>query len=74
MGKPNRFDLILANGTYWIDCAAMSPPREWQGEWVIKALQLRGWYRTPLLGKLLRNGWAKRNGAALDTIHQGARS
>ena len=69
MTRANRFDLILANGAYWIDVPSSLPPRQWQGEMVAKALYLRSWHRAPGVGKLLRNAWAKRNGAQLGWVH-----
>ena len=61
-----RFDLICADGTYYTSVRADAPPSRHRRRAVTHVLPVRGLLRLPFLGLILRNFWAKKNGAVLD--------
>ena len=63
-GSP-RYDLVLENGGYHTGVSMDPGIAVWRGKRVKHLLHLRGPYRLPLVGVLLRNHWAKRHGAIL---------
>lgn len=60
------YDLILHDGGYYINVAWPSDAAP--AAHIASALPLAGAYRLPLLGKLLRNHWAKSRGAILTPL------
>lgn len=66
------FDLILEDGSYWVNCYAPEKPASWRNRSVKQALSLKALHRMPLIGSLFRNYWAKRNGALLHQVFQGS--
>lgn len=69
--KARRYDLILDDGQYCINCLVVGWPKVWRSKLVADALLIRGVYGLPWLGALLRNFWAKRRGAYLSNILHG---
>jgi len=61
------YDLVLENGIHVLGAPLAESPLggRFRGKSVVHALCLRGPYRLPFLGTLLRNFWAKRHGAIL---------
>lgn len=61
-----RYDLVCADGRLATGVKAEQRPSTYDGVVVVATLPLRGLYRLPLLGRILRNHWAKSQGAILD--------
>ncbi len=59
-------DAILVNGAYRPGVSLSRGQGALDGRKIDKALRLRGFYTLPLIGPVLRNHWAKRNGAILN--------
>lgn len=64
--KMPRYDLVLADGKLIRNLQAEAPPTHHEARAVAALLPLRGLYRLPGLGLILRNHWAKRQGAIFD--------
>ena len=69
-GRVTRYDLILEDGSYVTGQPFPEgiPLVSVTGKAVRRALKIKGIYRVPYLGILLRNFWAKRGGALLHEI------
>lgn len=63
--KTTLYDLILENGHYRVGVDMIKPSSSFEGKPIIHRLPIRGVYKAPWLGTLLRNFWAKRKGAVL---------
>jgi len=61
-----RFDLICEDGTYYTSVSSEGPPVEYRNRVVVHYLHVKGVLRLPLLGLMMRNFWAKKNGANFD--------
>ena len=66
LASGTTYDLILHDGGYYINVTWPSDAA--RAEHIASALPLVGAYRLPLLGKLLRNHWAKSRGAILTPL------
>jgi len=66
------YDLVLENGVYRVGVHLSEPlSKEFHGKPIIHRLPIVGLYKTPWLGTLLRNFWAKRKGAVLFQLPPG---
>ena len=61
------YDLVLEGGIHKVGVrlGPEGPTAGHEGRAVLHALPVRGLYRWPYLGTMLRNFWAKRKGALL---------
>ena len=74
--SPTCFDLILENGelVWGVPPEHTSQTNTFNGKKVQKRLRIAGIYRWPLLGPVLRNGWAKKKRRPIGLISEPIRN